>query len=487
MLCHHCAQPIPPGRAWRFCSRICNTAARNALVRAARVAGKKCKECKKAAIGIGRSVYCSTTCLTAAQARQLVLAGKRLAQERKVRRQSRPPCIYCGGPIPVARLGKAKYCSDRCRIAVRDAQQERLRQARFAARLHRKCVQCAEPIPPEKVAGTKYCSDRCQDLATHAAERMREGPLRCSRCRRLRDKGKRLCDHCRIAAEVERRKAELVPRKLCSWCHRRKTVRPFHRFCSEQCRDARQMERDRQSARVSHVRRRGQRQRVCPGCNRPRLTRREYYKTPDGYSRLCIMCARTKHCTKCHRRKPLAVFATSAAAKGRRNTRCRACTSAEAMRIVKAFQQRDPVRYRRMMRGVEARRECKRHQADPNPTLTCDEWDWLLSAWGMRCAYCRCRLTVPDGRTSLPTDWSREHVIPTPRGRLNRRNIVPACRDCNTRKHSKALDVFLPPARHARFQQMRAARRCPRLTGRARTGTGYERMRIRDSRRSHRR
>ncbi len=339
------------------------------------------------------------------------------------------------------------------------------------------CHHCDQSIPPERGgrrsrAAVRYCSLRCTRAAYRLRRRERDGRNRCCRCRRVRDKGKRLCAHCRVAAEVKRRKAELAPRKLCSWCRRRKTVPPFLRFCSAECKGERRKEHDREAARMTHERRRGQRQRVCPGCKRLRLARQGYYWTPDGYSRLCVMCARAKHCTRCRRRKPLASFRAISASqkkgspKGGRDTRCRTCASAAARLIVKAFQQRDPVRYRRMMRGIEARKECKRHRADPKPTLTCDEWDWLLAAWGMRCAYCRCRLTVPDGRSSLPTDWTREHVIPTPRGRLNRRNIVPACRYCNIRKRSKALDAFLPPARYARFRQMHADRRCPRLAGR---------------------
>lgn len=66
-------------------------------------------------------------------------------------------------------------------------------------------------------------------------------------------------------------------------------------------------------------------------------------------------------------------------------------------------------------------------------TLTRKEWREILERYGHKCAYC--------GKPSQRLH--REHVIPASRGGgFTADNIVPACRSCNSRKHTMTPDEF---------------------------------------------
>jgi hypothetical protein len=68
-------------------------------------------------------------------------------------------------------------------------------------------------------------------------------------------------------------------------------------------------------------------------------------------------------------------------------------------------------------------------------TLFCAElWEYLLEKWGRRCAYCDAE--------GLPLE--AEHIVPKVCGGSNRvSNLTLACRNCNQRKGSQPVDVFL--------------------------------------------
>lgn len=56
--------------------------------------------------------------------------------------------------------------------------------------------------------------------------------------------------------------------------------------------------------------------------------------------------------------------------------------------------------------------------------------------YGWRCRYCRCTITV----NTLTID----HAIPLSRGGTNwPSNLMPSCKTCNLRKHTKTLSEFL--------------------------------------------
>jgi len=66
---------------------------------------------------------------------------------------------------------------------------------------------------------------------------------------------------------------------------------------------------------------------------------------------------------------------------------------------------------------------------------TVAEWKSVLRHYGRRCVYCNVKLT--------PKNVSRDHKQPLSRqGTNDIRNIVPACRSCNSRKHDRTFEEF---------------------------------------------
>ena len=66
-------------------------------------------------------------------------------------------------------------------------------------------------------------------------------------------------------------------------------------------------------------------------------------------------------------------------------------------------------------------------------TLTAQEWLDILEQYNYACVYCRIEFNCEN----LP---ERDHVIPISKGGNNtKENVVPACRNCNARKHNKIL------------------------------------------------
>jgi len=80
---------------------------------------------------------------------------------------------------------------------------------------------------------------------------------------------------------------------------------------------------------------------------------------------------------------------------------------------------------------------CKRaRRAGASGSHSKEEWIACLAAHDGRCVYC--------GSVLTPTTRSRDHVIPLCRGGTNDiTNIVPACKKCNSRKHTKTREEYL--------------------------------------------
>ena len=70
-------------------------------------------------------------------------------------------------------------------------------------------------------------------------------------------------------------------------------------------------------------------------------------------------------------------------------------------------------------------------------TLTAEEWLDILEKYDYKCVYCGREFNS----TSMPT---RDHIIPLTRGGGNMKdNIKPACRGCNSRKHTKLIEEII--------------------------------------------
>lgn len=80
-----------------------------------------------------------------------------------------------------------------------------------------------------------------------------------------------------------------------------------------------------------------------------------------------------------------------------------------------------------------ANNQNRRAKANNLPaTLTHTEWEDIKAAYGYACAYCGKAWFEIDGVLQ------QEHVIPLSQGGgYTADNIVPACQDCNSRKHDK--------------------------------------------------
>ena len=75
----------------------------------------------------------------------------------------------------------------------------------------------------------------------------------------------------------------------------------------------------------------------------------------------------------------------------------------------------------------------KRQQIYAKGTLTADEWQMIITAQKNACAYCRRPFT-----SKMPP--TKDHIIPLiRRGSHTAKNIVAACRSCNSRKNGRSL------------------------------------------------
>ena len=110
---------------------------------------------------------------------------------------------------------------------------------------------------------------------------------------------------------------------------------------------------------------------------------------------------------------------------------------------------KDPERarasWRRYSKTPKGRKNINHHQSRRRAfmrstvcTLTRIEWDEIVEIYKRCCAYCKKPLELGGG------DLTLDHVIPIVKGgEHSKRNVVPACRSCNSRKSSRDLVVFL--------------------------------------------
>lgn len=95
---------------------------------------------------------------------------------------------------------------------------------------------------------------------------------------------------------------------------------------------------------------------------------------------------------------------------------------------MKAWRQRNPQKAREFLRASFHKRRVLSH----GESFTANEWTVLLAQCGDVCAYCGA-----DGPLTA------DHRIPLSRGGRNViENIVPACKSCNSRKHTMTEDEF---------------------------------------------
>lgn len=81
--------------------------------------------------------------------------------------------------------------------------------------------------------------------------------------------------------------------------------------------------------------------------------------------------------------------------------------------------------------GIDSHERRRALEAELPATLTEEQWNMLLDAYGHKCAYCG---EHPENGGAL----HKEHVVPVSRGGgYTLENIVPACGSCNSRKHAR--------------------------------------------------
>ena len=85
---------------------------------------------------------------------------------------------------------------------------------------------------------------------------------------------------------------------------------------------------------------------------------------------------------------------------------------------------------------INQRRRAKKKQL-PN-TLTLEQWEQCKQYFKNSCAYC-----------GEEKPLAREHFIPLSKGgEYTHNNIIPVCRNCNSRKNNKAFEEFYPKYEH---------------------------------------
>lgn len=107
---------------------------------------------------------------------------------------------------------------------------------------------------------------------------------------------------------------------------------------------------------------------------------------------------------------------------------------AERARII-SWQKANPEQEQeRRRRGKMARR--MRNQENPVNDLTTTQWREILDAYGHRCVYCGRKMQ----RLTM------DHIIPLSKGGSHTAsNVVPACRSCNSKKHTGPPPVPVQP------------------------------------------
>lgn len=160
----------------------------------------------------------------------------------------------------------------------------------------------------------------------------------------------------------------------------------------------------------------------CTPCRRSyELEQRERYrqthKVPD-----------TKFCPKCRTTKDQTEFSRSRIRSDGLASQCKECVREYSQEWYKRNKEGVSLRTRR-------RQQLKRALHDTRDTLEAsDEWSKIQEEFCHSCAYC--------GRNDVPL--AQEHVEPLSLGgSVSWRNVVPACKSCNSSKQDRPLLVWL--------------------------------------------
>ena len=160
----------------------------------------------------------------------------------------------------------------------------------------------------------------------------------------------------------------------------------------------------------------------------------------------------SKPCTKCGEVLPLERFSQQKRKDGvvRWMSQCKACRTAfeKERREAGLRVDKDPERKRRVAdewrknNPEKSRMAVRRRRArlrEVGGTVTVEEWENVLEAWGHRCAYCN---------VHAPGELSMDHCTPVARGGQHVvENVVPCCdlrrNNCNSRKGTLTSQEFM--------------------------------------------
>lgn len=119
-----------------------------------------CRNCGKEIVGrTRRAIFCDYECKEAWH-----LAKARAASA--LRRTGRV-CVRCSGPIPDGGSGKARTCSQACRVAWQNEKRQAVRRSVWLA-VKQPCRHCGGEIADTARTGSLYCSQRCKKQALDA-------------------------------------------------------------------------------------------------------------------------------------------------------------------------------------------------------------------------------------------------------------------------------------------------------------------------------
>jgi 5-methylcytosine-specific restriction endonuclease McrA len=150
-----------------------------------------------------------------------------------------------------------------------------------------------------------------------------------------------------------------------------------------------------------------------------------------------------KACVKCLDWKPLENFARHATCSGGRRNSCVTCEgrtrgkkyyNANREKCIarkRDYQRRNPEKVRAWEMNARARRYDRGWEHRGHHGVTVEELRGIREVFGDLCVYCGEQATTLD------------HVIPLARGGPHEvSNLVPACSDCNLRKHNKTPEEW---------------------------------------------
>ena len=113
-----------------------------------------------------------------------------------------------------------------------------------------------------------------------------------------------------------------------------------------------------------------------------------------------------------------------------------------AMERNRAWQKANPEKVRQIAVVSEAKKRSLKH-ADTKNDLTTAQWREILAAYQYRCVYCPHDCKACKAKSHQLT---QDHITPVAKGgSTTASNIVPACRSCNSKKHTGDVPVPIHP------------------------------------------